>query len=146
MTTLERAPIVGVSVALWHADRVLLVRRARSPYAGLWSFPGGKVRHGERLAEAALRELGEETGMSATVGEVIATIDVIEPPGATADADRYHYVLVVMEAGKPEGELAAGDDASAAGWFAIEDATLLPLTPETATIIERRRQVADLGE
>lgn len=139
----ERAPIVGVSVSLWHAGRVLLVRRAGEPYAGRWSFPGGKVRHGERMSEAARRELAEETGLSARMGEIIATLDVIEPPGATPPAERYHFVLVVLEASEPEGELVASDDASAAGWFTPEEASAMNLTPETAMLLRRRARPAE---
>jgi ADP-ribose pyrophosphatase YjhB (NUDIX family) len=135
----ERTPIVGVSVSLWHEGRVLLVRRAGEPYAGLWSFPGGKVRHGERMAEAALRELREETQLSANIGDIIATLDVIEAPGATGAAERYHFVLIVLEAADPSGRLAASDDASEAGWFTPADALAMRLTPETAMLLERKR-------
>ncbi len=137
-----RGPVVGVSVALWHDGKVLLVRRARPPHAGLWSFPGGKVEHGETLAVAALRELGEETGLSARIGEVIATLDVIEPPGSTPAAERYHFVLVVLDASAPMGMLVASDDAAEAGWFSLDQAEALHVTPEPATLLARHRRGA----
>lgn len=44
-------------------DEILLMRRAKSPQKGKWSFPGGKVALGENLSEAAEREVLEETGI-----------------------------------------------------------------------------------
>ena len=45
-------PRLGVSVGVWRGDRVLLVKRGGQTYGGLWSFPGGHVEWGERLADA----------------------------------------------------------------------------------------------
>lgn len=59
-------PLLLVSaVALIDADdRVLLAQRpAGKPMAGLWEFPGGKLRDGETPEAALLRELDEELGI-----------------------------------------------------------------------------------
>ena len=58
MLTVDVAALTGGS-----APRVLLVQRAHPPFAGEWALPGGFVEEGERVADAAPRELAEETGL-----------------------------------------------------------------------------------
>jgi len=58
-----------------HAGRYVIGQRPDgAPLAGLWEFPGGKVRTGETPAQAAARECLEETGLVVQVGDPIAEI------------------------------------------------------------------------
>jgi 8-oxo-dGTP diphosphatase len=66
MTEAAALPVVlVVAVALIDADgRVLLAQRPEGkPMAGLWEFPGGKVKDGENPEAALIRELNEELGI-----------------------------------------------------------------------------------
>ena len=67
-----RNPIVGVAVIVRdEGGRVLLGRRAKGEYAGLWCVPCGYVEWEEDVREAAAREFREETGLHVEVGKVV---------------------------------------------------------------------------
>jgi ADP-ribose pyrophosphatase YjhB (NUDIX family) len=126
-------PITGVGVVVWHGDRVLLVQRARPPRQGQWSLPGGGQQLGEALTDAARREVREEAGLEIELGEVIATLDLIERDAG--GRVRYHYVLIDFVAEAASAELRPGDDAAAARWFTLEEAERLGLWSETLRVI-----------
>lgn len=112
-------PSVTVDIALFRvcggALQALLVKRGREPFKGTWVFPGGFVDIDERLADAALRELREETGVQNVVLEPFAAFDEPkrDPRGRTISIA---YVgLMPAECGEAE----AGDDAAEAGWYPV---------------------------
>ena len=53
--TYPARPYIAVSAAVFRDSRLLIVRRAQPPAAGLYTLPGGVVELGETLAEAAVR-------------------------------------------------------------------------------------------
>jgi 8-oxo-dGTP diphosphatase len=72
----------GASIAVFKDRSVLLVKRARPPFAGLWSLPGGKSEGNEGPRETARRELKEETGIEADVEGVVDTVKVAAEDGS----------------------------------------------------------------
>ena len=66
MNDYPNRPLIGVGVVVFKDDKVLLIRRGKPPREGTWSLPGGRQRLGERVAEAARREVAEEAGLVAT--------------------------------------------------------------------------------
>src|SRR5258708_12426216 len=56
-------PQLAVSAAIFRDNKILLVRRARSPAKGFYSLPGGRVEFGEPLHAALHREVDEETAL-----------------------------------------------------------------------------------
>ena len=74
------APIDVVAGVIERGGRYLITRRLEGTHlAGLWEFPGGKIRLGEQPAEALRRELKEELGVDATVGELMETVEWTYP-------------------------------------------------------------------
>ena len=98
------------------ADAVALIRRAKEPNAGLWSPPGGKVEPYETALANALRELREETGLTAAAARLRAVVHELDPVRREAwlmfvflvdcDADLTAPVTAERLAGGPEGEAA----------------------------------------
>ncbi len=131
MNEAQRSPIPAVGVVCLCGDDVLLIRRGAPPRAGEWSLPGGRIEFGERAADAALRELREETGCE---GEIVALIEVVD--GLMEDR---HYVLIDYAVRWTAGEPIAGDDAQDARFFAPSELAALGMWNETLRIIEAAR-------
>lgn len=90
-----RGPFVGTSAVVVRDGAVLLGLRHGAHGAGEWSFPGGKVDPGERAADAAARELAEETGMTATSVAPITWTDDVFPDFALHYVTLHHAVEAV---------------------------------------------------
>ena len=128
-----RRPILGASVAVFRDDCVLLATRGKPPYEDIFSLPGGGVEVGETLAEAALRELHEETGVEATLIGFVAPVEVIE-----RDSDgriRHHIVIAAHAARWVSGEPQTGPEAKEIRWVREADITGLPTTPGLVPIL-----------
>ena len=110
-----RLPRLAALAVTLSETEVLLVRRANPPDQGLWGYPGGKVEFGETMAEAAVRELAEETGLVAVAVEDLGKIELIERDAAGRVL--YHYYLGVVLCEGPPGPVIAADDAEEAAWF-----------------------------
>ena len=68
-------PCVGAIVADGQG-RLLMIKRGHEPGAGLWSIPGGRIEPGETDAEALVREMLEETGLTVEVGRLVGRCSV----------------------------------------------------------------------
>jgi 8-oxo-dGTP diphosphatase len=94
--------------------KVLLVKRGRPPFEGLYALPGGFVEEGETVEAAAERELLEETGVRARVERLLG---VYSEPGRDPRGHVASVVFVMRyEGGEPEG----GDDAADAEWLPLD--------------------------
>ena len=132
-------PVVGVGVVVWQDDRVLLIQRGKPPRQGHWSLPGGAQELGETVAEAARREVGEETGIVISQPLLVDVVDSLH----RADDDRvqYHYTLVDFTADWEAGEAKAGGDAADVVWAEMAALDAYSLWPETIRIIRKAAEI-----
>lgn len=87
LMTPPKNPRIGVAGILQRPDRRLLLgQRNSEPSRGLWAFPGGSLKWGERLGDAVIREFYEETGLMVQPVAVAYIAEVIRDP--------YHFVIV----------------------------------------------------
>jgi ADP-ribose pyrophosphatase YjhB (NUDIX family) len=113
------APRVGVLAVVRRGEKLLLVRRRNPPDAGKWGFPGGAQELGETVAEAAARELREETGVAARPRGVIDVIDAVTRD--EAGEVQFHFTLLAVLMDWRDGEGVAADDAEALAWVTREE-------------------------
>ena len=138
----QQWPKLGVSASVWRDGKVLLVQRAKPP-VGIWAFPGGHVEPGERLEEAAARELFEETGMTAQFRGLLGLYDVIRRNEAGLVS--VHYVIAsYLGVAGPEEPIAASD-AAAVTWADPDRLAGFSLAPNMAEAIATARNMLNAG-
>lgn len=128
-----RWPIPGVSALVVHNGRVLLVRRAKEPYSGFWSLPGGAVELGETSRNALVREVFEETSVEVEPTEVVGVRDIILQSESSVST---HYIVITFRAAYVRGTPTPGSDVSEAGWFDCQEALKMELTEGLSNLIQ----------
>lgn len=123
--SIDRINCVGVVCI--RGDQVLLIQRGTAPRKGEWSIPGGRIETGETEAQAAIRELSEETSVNADLLTKITALD--------ADFEGFHYRLHDYLARWTSGDPKAGDDADKARFVPMSEIEALGMWPETVRVI-----------
>jgi 8-oxo-dGTP diphosphatase len=129
--------VVALTIAATPA--VLLVQRGYPPFEGGWALPGGFVEEGERVVDAAPRELTEETGLRVDTLELLGVYDT---PGR--DPRGWTVSVVYLATMASEAAVSGADDARDARWFRID--ALPELAFDHATIVSdalKRRSAAE---
>jgi 8-oxo-dGTP diphosphatase len=126
-------PRAAASAVVFRGDCVLLVERGKPPVSGVWSLPGGHIEPGETARAAALREVAEETGVTAELIGVADVHDVV-----IRDAAGHlvaHYVLSVFIGRWLGGEPVAASDCRDARFVALDEVPGYKLTDGALRII-----------
>ncbi|CAN7274612.1 NUDIX domain-containing protein [Devosia sp. LjRoot16] len=129
----SRQPPNAASVALIDRDKVLLIQRARKPYFGMWSLPGGRLEAGETPEQAAEREILEEVGLSVWRLHPIKRMLLGEG----------RFVLQVYATEAFEGEIVASDEVSAWRWVRLDEIGGMHTTPDLGEVVAGAFRVFD---
>ena len=109
-------PKCTVDAVVIEVDQILLIKRKNDPFKDYWALPGGFINYGEEtLEEAAIRELKEETSISATE---ISFIGNYSDPGRDP---RGHTISHVYRIKQWTGVPKAADDAKELQWFFLNN-------------------------
>ena len=114
------------------ANRILLGKRNKDPMRGSWVIPGGKIHAFESIADAACRELKEETGLDVHVTGQFGVYEIINPPSE-------HRLVIYSWARVLGGFAKASDDLSEIRFFPLSELGGVPTTPLV------RRVLSDAG-
>jgi len=96
-------------------DALLLIRRGKEPYKGMWALPGGFMDMDETLEETAERELEEETGLQGIRMKQFRAFS-----GLDRDPRQRTIGIVFYGFAPADAVAVAGDDAAEAAWFPLD--------------------------
>jgi ADP-ribose pyrophosphatase YjhB (NUDIX family) len=126
-------PFVAVSAVIARDDRILLVERARSPSAGIYTLPGGVVETGETLIEAVKREVLEETALIVEPVALAGHREVILRDDASKVAR--HFIVLAFATRWVTGEVELSPELAAARWVTFDAVAGFRTTEGLAEII-----------
>lgn len=121
--------------------QLLLIKRGRDPYKGMWALPGGFVRPDEDLATSAMRKLEEETGVTGVYLEQLYTFGHPDRDPRGRIVSVAHYALVASE----RLQSRATTNAEAVGCFAIDALPPLAFDHSEIVAVAHRRLSAKLA-
>ena len=126
-------PYLAVSAAIIRDGKVLIARRARPPAQDLFTLPGGAVETGERLAEAVIREVREETRLEIEPVALAGSREVIvRDKGGRIER---HFVVLCFAARYVAGEAVPNEELAELRWMDPQDITGLRTTEGLAEIV-----------
>lgn len=128
-----RNPIPTVDTIIQKNSQILLVKRKNEPFKGYFALPGGFVNEGEKVEEAAKREVMEETSLDV---ELIDILGVYSDPNRDP---RGHIMSTVfigkISNNKQKVEALAQDDAEETVWMRLEEIDSISLAFDHKKII-----------
>lgn len=117
-------PFVTVDAVVSAADHVLLVRRRYAPGKNLWAVPGGFLEARERVLQASIRELREETGLAlleSTLENALKSVAVFDHPDRSQRGRTITHAHWFDLGHCRLPEVAGADDAAEATWVPLAE-------------------------
>ncbi|MEM4733021.1 MAG: NUDIX hydrolase [Candidatus Bathyarchaeia archaeon] len=131
-------PVVGVGAIIINDGKILLEKRKSPPAKGKWSVPGGLVELGEKIEQAVIREVKEETGLDVASPRLVDVVDHIslDEEGKVM----YHFVIIDYFVTVKDGELRAASDADELTWVPLIEVEKYDLTESFRRFFRQNRQ------
>jgi ADP-ribose pyrophosphatase YjhB (NUDIX family) len=128
---------VGVGALVVRDGKVLLVRRAQDPGKGRWTNPGGYMEQLESIEKTIVREVMEETGVTARIKSIVALRD---------QPRKVHNLYVAFAMEYVEGEPRADQvEVDAAGFYSVEEMKEMNVADFTKWLVDTALNVRDDG-
>lgn len=120
----------AASVALFRANQVLLIQRARAPWLGRWTLPGGRREGKETALQCAMREVEEELGLLVASAVPVTSIVIAET--------HKQFFLAVFASNDWAGQIRAqAEEVADIAWVDPLAVGHLPTTPELPDILRQ---------
>ncbi len=110
-----RIPSLTVDGIIFIDKKICLIKRKNEPFKGKWALPGGYIEYSEKVEDAVVREIYEETGLITSINFLLG---VYSDPNRDP---RGHTISIVYSLNIIKGELKSGDDALDVKFFKIKD-------------------------
>jgi 8-oxo-dGTP diphosphatase len=131
-----RTVLVAAAILVENGRVLVTQRKAGTHLAGAWEFPGGKVLPGEDPREGLRRELAEELGIDATVGEVVDVTFHRYP-----EAEKAVLLLFFEAVRTPLSKQPQCLDVADFAWAGPDDLDAARFPPADATVLAKVRAV-----
>ncbi|RNC28542.1 MAG: Diadenosine hexaphosphate hydrolase [Candidatus Dichloromethanomonas elyunquensis] len=132
---------VGVGGVLLQEKRGLIVQRAINPGRGRWTIPGGYVEQNEKIADAVVREMKEETGILTEPVSILAVKD--RPEDARGVKHDIYIVFLLRYVG---GKLFPDPgEVMQAGFFSPEECSGFNIAPLSLHVIRKAIEYGEQG-
>ncbi len=112
------------AIVVDEAARILLIRRSDN---ALWSIPGGAMEVGERIADTAVREVREETGIEVVPEAIVGIYSNPRHVIEYADGEVRQQFSICFACRRVGGELATSDESSEVGFFTPAEIQAMPM-------------------
>lgn len=123
MAIYSKVPRLNVELVLVRGGKLLLTKRAITPYKGTWHLPGGAVHFGETFEQAVQRIAREELGIEATIVEQQG---YIEYPSAGEQLEFVGWPMGVSFVIETEDDIQLDDEADGFDFFGEVPEDALP--------------------
>lgn len=128
---MDEEPRITAAVLVEKDGKFLLAERNKENYKGYWVVPGGGVRFGETIIDAAIREIKEETNLDVDIMKFIGYKEIINAPGG------YHCIVFYHLAKPKHLDVKAQGDVSQARFLSIDEIKKLKIAESVEWVLKK---------